>query len=92
MSIVAQQKTSVGTTGKPRVKMDAATKPIKHRQLVRTASGDYVLSRTLADPDVKPAIDAYIEQVTRTTEAARQFLKDVGYLTSSGELAKRYGG
>ena len=36
---------------------------------------DYVLSRTLVDPDVKPSVDAYMKEVTRTPEAARQFLQ-----------------
>jgi len=70
------------------------TKPAKQRtgHVVRTASGDYVLSRTLADPEMKPAVDAYMRKVTSSKEAAQNFLKKVGILTSSGRLARGYGG
>jgi len=69
-----------------------ATKTTVNHRVVRTANGDYVLSRTLADPDIKPMVDAYMAQVTRTPETALQFLKDLGFLTKSGRLAKSYGG
>lgn len=64
--------------------------PVPH--FVRTAKGMYVASRSLADPDMKPAVDAYAQTVTRTPAAAKQFLKDVGILTRTGRLAKSYGG
>ena len=66
--------------------------PLHATHLVRTAKGEYVVSRSLSDPEMKPAVDAYAKQVTRTRTAAQQFLKDVGVLTGSGKLAKSYGG
>jgi len=86
-----EQAPSAEVARKPRRKM-AAAKTMANHQVVRTANGDYVLSRTLADPDIKPMVDAYMKQVTRTPETALQFLKDVGFLTKSGRLAKSYGG
>ena len=71
--------------------MDAVQNPTE-RPIVRTANDDYVLSRTLVDPDVKPSVDAYMKEVTRTPEAARQFLQKVGLLTEDGKLAESYGG
>jgi hypothetical protein len=69
-------------------------KPAQRRTgpLVRTASGDYVVYRTLADPEMKPVMDAYQRKITSSKAAAEDFLKKVGILTPSGRLSRRYGG
>jgi len=61
-------------------------------EVTRTASGAYVLSRSLADPEMKPALDAYVKKVTRSPAAAQEFLRRVGILTRAGNLARSYGG
>jgi predicted deacylase len=70
------------------------TKPAKRPAgpLVRTASGDYVVYRTLADPEMKETMDAYRKKVTRSKASAQAFLKEIGILNKSGKLARSYGG
>ena len=69
-----------------------AARRTMHATAPRTGSGGHAVPRSLADPEMKSAVDAFQKKVTRTPEAARDFLKDVGILTASGKLASSYGG
>lgn len=70
----------------------------KHHQLeararVRSsASGQFLVNRSIADPEAAKDLAAFRKKITRTPEAAKEYLQGVGILTPKGNLTRRYGG
>jgi hypothetical protein len=70
----------------------------KHHQLevrarVRSsASGQLLVSRSIADPEAAQDLAAFRKRITRSPEAAKEYLQGVGILTPRGKLTRRYGG
>jgi hypothetical protein len=58
--------------------------------LVRIASGQFVVARSLADPAVAEQVAAVHAQITSSKAEAVSFLKSVGVLNRSGKLAKSF--
>lgn len=46
----------------------------------------------LSDPDKRTAVRKHVRELTKSKDSARQFLKDIGIVTPTGRLTKRYGG
>lgn len=46
----------------------------------------------LSDPEVKPGLDALVEELTSDPKKAQAWLQELGYLTPSGNVTRRYGG
>ena len=47
---------------------------------------------TLADAEVSRELDAELEAMKKQPELARQFLQELGLITKTGRLTRRYGG
>jgi hypothetical protein len=58
--------------------------------LVRAASGQFMVARSLADPAVAEQVAAVHAQITSSKAEAVKFLKQVGVLNRSGKLAKEF--
>ena len=56
---------------------------------VRSASGSIV---RLTDPEMQPGVEALKKRLANDPAAARQWLQDLGFLTVSGNVTKRYAG
>ncbi len=46
----------------------------------------------ISDPEIQPGVNAFKRRVAKTPASARKWLKELGYLTPSGNVSKRYGG
>lgn len=58
----------------------------------RDSAGRIVETRSLADPESAKDLEAFRRKVNKSPETASAFLKDVGILTPTGRLSRRYGG
>ena len=74
--------------------MNDATKQVRHfRVHARTSStGTVVVARSLADPEAADDVAAFRARLTRSPQAARDFLQEAGILTPTGRLTRRFGG
>lgn len=75
------------------------TRAVTSRRKVADAPRDAVwmsngrlVSRTISEPSIKRAIKADQAELRKDPEAMRAHYIKLGFLTSSGKLAKRYGG
>ena len=56
------------------------------------ADGRIVETRSLADPESAKDMEAFRRKISKSPAAASTFLKDVGILTPTGRLSRRFGG
>jgi hypothetical protein len=68
----------------------SATSHAPHRS-VWVSSGRLV-SLTLGDPEVKPEIDEFVQELLDDPQKLHEFLLEGGFTTPTGRLAKLYGG
>lgn len=66
--------------------------PTAHRHTVRMASGQRVVSYTLADPEVEERVTALSDRLADSKDESVKFLKKVGILNRSGKLSRNFGG
>lgn len=76
----------------------AHTGPVKR---ARTRDGAHSMAKVigapgrivrLSDPEVKPELDALVEDLASDPKKAKAWLQELGYLTASGNVTRRYGG
>lgn len=83
---------------KPTAQNRRANVPIKHIRhggaTVLSSSGGNYLGRapSLADPASAGAVEDLRREITRSPEAAREFLRSIGIVNARGRLTKTYGG
>jgi len=72
----------------------ASTKQRAKKSVLRrnTVSGQFIESISLADPAAAADVAAFRKKITQSPETARQWLNQVGILTPTGKLSRRYGG
>lgn len=73
--------------------LEAMAKKTANYRLV--AMGEFVRRDEivrLSDPDKRTAVRKHVRELTKSKDSARQFLKDIGIVTPTGRLTKRYGG
>lgn len=60
----------------------------------QTRDAAYSMGRVvrLTDPELKPSVDALVEELTSDPQKARAWLQELGYLTPRGNVTRRYGG
>lgn len=60
----------------------------------RTLDAAYSMGRIvrLSDPEMKPSVDALVEELTSDPQKAKAWLQELGYLTPNGNVTRRYGG
>lgn len=46
----------------------------------------------LSDPEMKPGVDAMVRELTSDPAKAKAWLQELGYLTPTGRVSRRYGG
>jgi len=79
-------------TAKPRVKAVTAKKLARRDGSFVAANALMTRAPSLADPAMASKLKAFKKEVTRTPEAANDFLRKIGLVTPSGRLSKTYGG
>jgi hypothetical protein len=70
------------TTGKR-----ARAKSVAHVALPQSHGGRIV---RLSDPEMRPAMQAMVAEVTSSRTKAREWLQELGYLTPKGNVTRRY--
>jgi hypothetical protein len=60
--------------------------------VVRTASGQFITSHRMSDPEVADLVRAYRAEIGASSQTASVFLQKVGILTKTGKLSKKFGG
>ncbi|WP_310613272.1 hypothetical protein [Limnohabitans sp.] len=60
--------------------------------VVRTASGQFITSHRMSDPEVADLVRAYRAEIGASSQTASAFLQKVGILTKTGKLSKKFGG
>lgn len=60
----------------------------------RTLDAAYSMGRIvrLSDPEMKPSVEALVEELTSDPQKAKAWLQELGYLTPNGNVTRRYGG
>ncbi len=72
-------------------KAQSAAKTAARAQVNIRAAGAGRVVR-LSDPDVKPRLKKTVAEITSSKEKSIEFLQQIGMLTSSGKLSRKYGG
>jgi hypothetical protein len=62
-------------------------KPVAHASVIQSHGGRIV---RLSDPEMRPAVDALVTEVTSSPAKARKWLQELGYLTPKGNVTRRY--
>lgn len=72
--------------------MQQTTDKPARAQMVRNASGELMVARSLADPESAQLMSDLRQRLTSSPAESVKFLKHVGVLNRSGKLAKKFGG